>query len=185
MFDSVRNHILDIELKRGDSPTPVTSLAGQLRSLYGIDRLTQIIAGMGKTTLQKGYNYYSIGPDPDKQTIFSDLLKNCHPLGSDTQEHFDASMKQIRATEQRMVEIAVYAPQWQGFVSNHLGWKGLDNAIWWMHAHTRTDGYQPQNAEAESEIARYSSLDVQQFKDGAVDKEWFLKAYKGSLADGL
>ena len=178
MFDRVRNHILDIELKRGDSPTPVSSLAANLGRIEGIDRLKQIMAGMGKTTLTKGYYYFGTSSTVDKQAVFSSLLKNSHPLESDTQAFFDASMKEIKATEQRLIELAVYAPQWQGLVSSFLGWKGLDNAIWWMHAHTKTDGYNPQSAELESEIARYSTLDVQEFKNGAVDKDWFIKAYK-------
>ena len=178
MLDRVRDHILDIELRRGDSPTPVSPLAANLGSLFGIDRLQQIMAGMGKTTLLKGYYYSGTSATVDKQAVFSNLLRNVHPLESDTQEYFDASMKEIKATEQRMIGVAMYAPQWQGFVSNYLGWKGLDNAIWWMHAHTKTDGYHPQSAELESEIARYSSLDVKEFKDGAVDKDWFTRAYK-------
>lgn len=177
MFDTVRDHILDIELKRGDSPTAVSSLAVQLGRIHGVKRLTQVMAGMGKTSLQKGY-FYGWSSSYDKQTVFSNLLKNCHALESDAQEAFDASMERIKATEQRLIEMAMFAPQWQGYVSKNLGWKGLDNAIWWMHAHTKTDGYRAQNAEAESEIARYSTLDVQEFKDGAVDKDWFLKAYK-------
>ena len=47
-----------------------------------------------------------------------------------------------------------------------------------MHAHTKTDAYRSMNAETESEVARYSALDVEEFKQGAVDKEWFFKAYK-------
>ena len=47
-----------------------------------------------------------------------------------------------------------------------------------MHAHTKTDAYRSMNAETESEVAKYSALDVEEFKQGAVDKGWFLKAYK-------
>lgn len=177
MFSSVSDYILDIELKRGDTPTSVSRLTSGLSVLYGVERFTQILAGMGKTTLRKGY-YYNGSTGQDKQESFSHLLKACHPLAGDSQEQFDASMKLIKVTDQRLIEAAVYAPQWQRFVSSYLGWKGLDNAIWWMHAHTKTDGYRAINAEAESEIARYSSLDVEEFKEGAVDKEWFWSAYK-------
>nr|WP_186774585.1 hypothetical protein [Chitinophaga pinensis] len=33
-----------------------------------------------------------------------------------------------------------------------------------MHAHTKTSTYAEKTAEAESEIARYSTIDVQDFK---------------------
>jgi hypothetical protein len=87
-------------------------------------------------------------------------------------------MKQINASDQRLLEAAMYAPQWQGFVSRYLGWKGLNSAIWWMHAHTKTSAYQQVDAGVESQIALYSTLDVEEFKNGAVDKEWFVKAYE-------
>jgi len=176
MFDSVRDHLLDIELKRGDTPTSVSPLMGSLMSLYGIGRLTQILAGLGKTTLRKGW--YSYGTSAtEKQEVFSVLLKNCDPLETDTQEEFNTAIKSIKVSEERLIEAAMYAPQWQRFVSAYLGWTGLDTAIWWMHAHTKTDGFHAQNAETESEVARHSSLDVQEFKDGAVDKDWFWRAY--------
>jgi len=176
MFDSIRDRLLDIELKRGDTPTPVSPMMGSLMSLYGVGRLTQILAGLGKTTLRKGWYTYGTSAT-EKQEVFSVLLKNCDPLETDTQEDFNAAMKSIKVSEQRLIEAAMYAPQWQRFVSTYLGWTGLDAAIWWMHAHTKTDGFHAQNAETESEIARHSSLDVQEFKDGAVDKDWFWQAY--------
>ena len=175
MLDVVFNQILDVELKRGDSPTPLTPFAAGLNIIFGINRFTEIIAGLGKTALYKGYSYGD-GRE-SKPQLFCMLLKNCYPLSTDTQELFNASMQQIKATEQRLIEAAVYAPQWQKFISSYLGWKGLDTAIWWMHAHTKTTGYNVIDAATESEIAKYSSIDVEYFKDGAVDKDWFLKTY--------
>ena len=178
MFDKALNYILDIELKRGDSDTPLTLLASSIKSIYGICRFTEILAGLGKTALYKGYFYSFDNNGKNKQELFSMLLKHCYPLLDDTQDILNESMQRIKASETRLIEAAVYAPQWQKFISNYLGWKGLDSAIWWMHAHTKTNDYRSQNTEAESEIAKYSSVDIQEFKDGAVDKEWFLKGYK-------
>ncbi|QHS58588.1 DUF4132 domain-containing protein [Chitinophaga agri] len=176
MFNRVREHLLDIELKRGDTATSVTDFAKEIQSLEGTQRFADILAGLGKTTLHKGYIYSS--ESENKQQLFSTMLKRCFPLATDTDEQFAAAMDRIKVTETRLLEAAVYAPQWQKLVSKYLGWKGLDAAIWWMHAHTKTSAYAEQTAEAESEIARYSSVDVQDFKDGAVDKDWFLQAYK-------
>lgn len=177
MFIKVREHFLDIELKRGDSATPVTKMVQVLGVIYGVKRFGEIWAGLGKTTLNRGYVYSYNAEAMGKQKIFSLLLKCCFPLPEDTQELFDETVKKVKLTEAQLIEAAVYAPQWQKFVSQHLGWKGLDSAIWWMHAHTKSAGNE-QNAEAESEIARYSAVDLQDFKDGAVDKDWFVKAYK-------
>lgn len=176
IVEHIQTHLLDHELKRGDSATPITGLTASLQTIHGINRFTEILVGMGKTTLYKGYMYGYGSPDMNKQELFSTLLKRCQPLPTDTQALFNDSMKKIKADEKRLVEAAMYAPQWQKMVSGFLGWKGLDTAIWWMHAHTKTDGQT--NAEAESEIAKYSAVDLADFKDGAVDKDWFLKAYK-------
>lgn len=176
MFEKVREHILNIELKRGDSATEVSSFAASLNQIYGANRFVEILTGLGKTTLHRGYSYYN--SNYTKQLLFSSLLKNCHPAESDTKKIFDDLVKKAKTSEAKLIEAAVYAPQWQKFISKYLNWKGLDSAIWWMHAHTKIAGYREQNAEAESEIAKYSSVDLEDFKNGAVDKDWFLQAYK-------
>ena len=177
LFGKVREHILNIELKRGDSATSVTSLAANLQAIYGINRFTEILIGLGKTTLSRGYSYYG-GGEMNKQSLFSHLLKNSFPLESDDQKGFDALVKKAKIGEVKLIEAAVYAPQWQPFISRYLNWKGLDSAIWWMHAHTKISGYREQNSESESEIAKFSAVDLQDFKDGAVDKEWFMAVSK-------
>ena len=177
-LDRIREAFLDVELKRGDTPTTVSLFVQSLQVIYGVKRFTGILHAMGKTNLHRGYLYSYDNTLYNKTELFSTLLKRCQPLPEDTQEAFNAGVKAAGITEQRLVEAAVYAPQWQKFVSAYLGWKGLDSAIWWMHAHTKNSGANEQNAEAESEIARYSEVDLQDFKDGAVDKEWFLKARK-------
>lgn len=178
MFEKVREHVLDIELKRGDSPTSVTSFAASLQKIYGVKRLVEILVGLGKTPLNRGYSYYYGNTEMNRQRMFSQLLKACFPLGTDTQKDFNALVKEAKIGEKQLIETAVYAPQWQKFVSTFLNWKGLDSAIWWMHAHTKIAGYREQSAESESEIAKYSAVDLQDFKAGAVDKNWFDAAYK-------
>ena len=175
MFRKVREHILDIELKRGDSATEVSPLAASLGRIFGANRFVELLVGLGKTPLNRGYYY---GNNFDKQVLFSSLLKNCYPAQTDTWESFEKSVKSGKISETKLLEAAVYAPQWQKFVSHFLQWKGLDTAIWWMHAHTKNSASSERNAEAESEIAKYSSVDLADFKNGAVDKDWFLKVLK-------
>lgn len=178
MYEKAREYLLDIELKRGDSDTPVTRLVSGLQSIYGINRFTQILVGLGKTALYRGYFYSYSDSGNNKQALFSALLKHSYPLATDTQEQFNESVQKIKASQSRLIEAAVYAPQWQPLISGYLGWKGLDSAIWWMHAHTKTETYNIETAEAESEIAKHSSIDVKDFKIGAVDKDWFAKVYQ-------
>ncbi|UKB83501.1 DUF4132 domain-containing protein [Chryseobacterium sp. MEBOG06] len=178
MIEEIQDKFLDIELIRGDSNTSVSHFVQQFRSIYGAHRFVQILKGLGKSGLYANYIYSYGDESMTKQKLFSWLISNCYPLESDTQKSFDEIVKKENITELRLIQAAVYAPQWQHFVSSYLGWKGLDSAIWWMHAHTKTGAYEAQNAKLESEVAKYSSVDIQEFKDGAVDKDWFTKAYK-------
>ncbi|KQT33910.1 hypothetical protein ASG22_17585 [Chryseobacterium sp. Leaf405] len=174
----IQNKFLDIELIRGDANTSVSHFVQEFQTIYSAERFVQILKGLGKSNLYANYIYSYGNESMTKQKLFSYLLSNCYPLESDTQELFNEMMKKEKIAELRLIQAAVYAPQWQKFISNYLGWKGLDSAIWWMHAHTKTGSYQAQNSSLESEVAKYSSVDVQEFQDGAVDKDWFIQAYK-------
>lgn len=178
MIDTVRDTCLDIELKRGDSNTAVTKFVQSFQKIYGSNRFVELLQGLGKGSFYKGYIYYWGNEEISKQKLFSSLVKCCYPSETDTLESFVDTMKKAKFTEERLIQAAIYAPQWQKYISHYLDWNGLDEGIWWLHAHTKTASYSSVNAELESEMAKYSAVDLQDFKDGAVDKDWFLSAYK-------
>lgn len=178
MIDRIRETFLDIEIKRGDINTSVTHLVQRFEKIYGAKRFVALLEHLGKANLYTGYIYSWGYTDLNKQKLFSYLLKRCYPLATDTQEDFNALLAKSKLTKERLVQAAIYAPQWQKLISNYLDWKGLDEGIWWMHAHTKTSGYRDVNSELESEVAKYSAIDLQDFKNGAVDKDWFVSAYK-------
>ncbi|WP_125720216.1 DUF4132 domain-containing protein [Flavobacterium ustbae] len=178
MITKIRETFLDIEIKRGDSNTSVTSFVQSFQIIYGANRLVEIIVALGKASLYKGYIYSWSYTELTKQKLFSFLLKKCYPLETDTQEVFNALVKNAKISEAKLIQTAIYAPQWQKLISTYLDWNGLDDGIWWFHAHTKTATYSAVNSELESEMAKFSSIDLQDFKDGAVDKDWFLSAYK-------
>ncbi len=149
-----------------------------IRDRYGINRFRELINGLGRQNLYKGY-IYSWGTESlNRQKLFSYLLKRCYPLDTDTQEAFNQLMEKTKTSKERLIQAAIYAPQWQKLISSYLGWNGLDEGIWWLHAHTKTSTYSDVNAELESEAAKFSAIDLQDFKDGAVDRNWFVSAYK-------
>ncbi|MGE6356183.1 DUF4132 domain-containing protein [Flavobacterium sp. NPDC079362] len=178
MINKIRETFLDVEVKRGDSNTSVTHLVQSFQKIFGINRLVEMLVALGKSSLYKGYIYSWSYTELTKQKLFSYLLKRCYPLPSDTQEVFNEAIKKAKISEERLIQTAIYAPQWQKLISNYLDWNGLDEGIWWFHAHTKTASYSAVNSELESEMAKFSSIDLQDFKDGAVDKDWFISAYK-------
>lgn len=174
MLDTCRERILEIELIRGDSSTPVTRLAQSIQRHTGIENFVQLLKALGKDTLNRGYIYVWSNLEYNKKQVLSTLLKKCYPSEKCEQEAFNTAVKEAGITEKRLCECATYAPQWLPFVAEYLGWKDMESAVWWLHAHT--NGHH--DTQTESEIAKYSSVEITSFKEGAVDIDWFRETYK-------
>jgi hypothetical protein len=174
ILDLCRNRVLEIELKRGDSSTPVTQLAQALQIIFGMRNFFDLLVGLGKENLHRGYIYSWGNHEYNKKEILSTLLKRCQPIAEETQEDFNKAVKSFKISEKRLVEAATYAPQWLKYVSENLGWEKMTAAVWWLHAHT--NGYH--SAETETEIGKYSKVEIKDFQDGAVDIDWFQEVYQ-------
>lgn len=174
ILDECKKRILEVEFRRGDSATTMTAHAQNISILYGVENFVKIVNGLGKDNLNRGY-IYTYGNRPySKKQVLSSLLKNCYPGKTMTQSDFDQAVKAEKLSEKRLVEVALYAQQWLPFISNYLGWDGMESGAWWLHAHTNED----HNAQKETEIAKYSSIDMKSFQDGAVDYDWFRASYQ-------
>lgn len=172
--DVVRDRVLEIELIRGDSSTCVTNLAQNIRILWGIENYVDVLKALGKDNLHRGYISCWGSREYNKKEIFSSLLRNVYPSKECTQEKFNKAIKEAKITDGRLCDTSIYSPQWLPYVSEYLGWKDMESAVWWLHAHTNGD----HNAQTETEIGKYSSIDVSEFTDGAVDIVWFKEVYK-------
>ncbi|GAA0178925.1 DUF4132 domain-containing protein [Clostridium sediminicola] len=172
-LDKVLSRILQLELKRGDIPTEVSHLAGNIGKFYGTHFFIDLIVGLGKEPFVRGYSY--IGSDGGtKKEMFSKLLKNSYPTENDNIEKFRKCMEGKKIKDSRLIEGAMYAPQWIELVQEYLGWPGLKMTCWYFHAHVNESF----SAEKETVVARYSSITPQAFNDGTFDKNWFLEAYE-------
>ncbi|NMF00572.1 DUF4132 domain-containing protein [Aneurinibacillus aneurinilyticus] len=164
--------ILDIELKRGDLPTDVSSLAAKIVRYEGMNHFVDILVGMHNETFVRGYNY--ISENPTKKETFSHLLKICYPKQGEDEKLLKKLLKSRNISEKRLLEAAMYAPQWIDIVEKYLGWKGLRSAAWYFHAHVN-EGF---SAQKETIVAHYSPIVPADFNDGAFDTDWFNDAYK-------
>ncbi|BDD11690.1 hypothetical protein FUAX_41220 (plasmid) [Fulvitalea axinellae] len=170
--ENVINRIIQIELSRTVSETSVTKLITSVNEVRGVDYLFDFIAKLGKEKLVRGY-ISSYSNSVSLAETMSHLIRNCHPKTDDTQAQFNQHIKKSKLTDQKLLDIVMYAPQWLNFVENYLGWK-LSSAVWWLQAHTKDDTTNP----SEESIAMYSKLSLNDFSNGAVDVDWFKKAYK-------
>ncbi|ASA26630.1 DUF4132 domain-containing protein [Paenibacillus donghaensis] len=164
--------LLEIELKRGDLPTEVTALVMSLERIEGMEYFIRILAGLDKETFIRGY-LYGYGDSFTKKESFSNLLKISHPREGEDAELLKGLLKQLGISDKRLLEAAMYAPQWIEIVAAYLGWEGLRSAAWYFHAHINESF----SAEKETVVAHYSPITPQDFNDGAFDVNWFQDAY--------
>lgn len=166
------DRLMEIELARGDLPTEVTPLVMGLQHIEGMDYFIRILDGLDKETFVRGY-IYGYGRSITKKETFSHLLKNCHPREGEDTAVLGKMLTGSGISEKRLLEAAMYAPQWLELVAEYLGWEGLRSAAWYFHAHINESF----SAEKETVVAHYSPITPQDFNDGAFDGNWFLSAY--------
>ncbi|WP_172253829.1 DUF4132 domain-containing protein [Saccharibacillus deserti] len=175
---SVVDRLLEIELARGDLATEATPLTFSLLRIEGMEAFIRILVSLGGETFVRGY-IYGYGDSLTKKESLSDLLKNCHPAKSDDAAKLAESLVGTGISEQRLLEAAMYAPQWIEIVAEYLDWPGLRSAAWYFHAHINESF----SAEKETIVAHYSPITPQEFNDGAFDVQWFEEAYEAIGAE--
>ena len=85
----------------------------------------------GKDTfIRDSYNWGST-----KRGVLSSLLHACHPLPTDTSENLKKLAKQAEISDERLVEAAMFAPQWIELTEKAIGWKGLTSAAYFLPVH--------------------------------------------------
>jgi hypothetical protein len=189
-----RERILAVELERGDLPTAASVPALSLRWSGGLDSLVRIMRGLGNSGFARGW----LRDSRNKPSVLSHMARVTFPAESDSPEMVASVMggapssqtinttaPGTRAfsaiTEERLIELALYAPQWSAHVEHALGWAGLASAVWWLHAHTK-DKQWSVDADVRdawaAQVGERTPLSAQELLDGAVDVAWFRRAYE-------
>ena len=165
------DYLVQNELKRGDSPTIYSKSLHEIDRIEGIDYLVQILQALGKETLDRTSYYW--GGDDSKKAVLSHLLKVCYPTEKDNSKELAKKLKGTDITEQRLVEVAMYASQWLEIIETYLGWKGLVSGCYYFQAHMSDV-----DKNKEGLIAKYTPISIDDLRDGAFDIDWFKSAYK-------
>ncbi len=171
--NTVASRIVEIERGRGELPTEVSPLAMKLQQIEGMEHWVHLVSAMDQDTFVRGY-IYSYGGQTTRKETFSYLIKNCHPAPGEDEQLLSQLLEHYPVTEKKLLEAAMYAPQWLEIVAKHLGWPGLRSAAWYFHAHINESF----SAEKETIVAHYSPISPQEFNDGAFDIAWFEEAYR-------
>lgn len=166
--------VLKVELKRGEHPTPFSPyITSSIRVVYGIDTMIQILLALGKDTLSRSSYYYS-GSGQDRRSVLSHLLKVCRPNPEETAEDLRKALKGKDITKKRLIELAMYAPQWIPLIEEYLKLPGLQSGCYYFMAHT-SEGL---DEFTTSMVTKYTPLSPEELMDGAFDLQWFFEAYE-------
>ena len=163
--------IVTAELRRGDTPARHSAAVRSILRVEGIPTLVRILQALGALKLDRGSWYY--GSNEAKASTLSHLLKVSHPRADETAADLKAALAGTGITEQRLVETAMYAPQWIPLIEAHLGWRGMSSGCYYFQAHMSDIP-----KDRESMIAKYTPIPIEDLKEGAFDIDWFRTAYK-------
>ncbi|MVN85271.1 DUF4132 domain-containing protein [Deinococcus sp. HMF7620] len=175
--DDVRARVLDVELARGDLETAATPAALALGQVTGAALTLRLLAALGKNPLRRGYQ----GRSESRDVTFSHLVRVSFPAPADTPAAFAREVRTFGVGEARLLDLAMFAPQWAPLVADVLGWKGLRDGVYWLHAHTRDTNWSvPQDIREgwEAEIAERTPLSATDLMGGAVDVAWFHRMHR-------
>jgi hypothetical protein len=177
IVDRCRSRVLEVELTRGETPTCVSKVARSFPHTGGMDVLLRYLRAAQKNTFTRGHAYGSEA----KAVVFSHVIRATYPADGETPEKFTDAIRAPEIPQNRLIELAVYAPQWAGHVEHAIGWPHLSEAVWWIHAHTRDRGW---SVDAElrerwkAQVAQRTPLEAEDLLDGAVDVAWFNRVYE-------
>jgi hypothetical protein len=168
--------VLELELERGELPTPATGPAQSLSGAGGADVLIRILRMFDTSGLVRGHTWN----DPSRPVTFSHLVRATYPRDNDTPAAFAAAAATARLPEKRLIDAAMYAPQWAAHIEQALGWPLFAEGVWWIHAHTKDRQWTVDDELRESWAAQVSArtpLSAEDLIDGAVDVEWFRRIH--------
>lgn len=165
------DYIVGIELNRGDTPTPYSRAIHSINKVEGIDNLIKILKALGNLKLDRSSWYYSGGDT--KQSTLSHLLKVCYPKKEDNATNLKKALSGTDIKTQRLVELAMYSPQWIDILQEHLNWSGLASGCYYFQAHMSDI-----DKKKEALIAKYTPISIEDLEMGAFDIDWFKSAYK-------
>lgn len=168
LYQEIIPLILDVEIKRGEQPTPFSELIRNIHTVCGIDYIIQILTALGKDSLQSRY-YFST----DRQEVLSHLLEVSIPNPGETAEDLRKALKGTDIKDKRLVELAMFSRQWIPMIEDYLKMPGFESACYYFMAHTR----ELFDNQVISMIAKYTPLSPEELQEGAFDIQWFFEAY--------
>ena len=206
--EAVVTRVVECELARGETPTPATRAANDVRQLHGIPTLLRLIAALGKTGYSQGERYSA---SQNKPAVLTHLIRQSVPTAGDTPAGFTkavtGAVSQGLLPIERIAELGLVNPRWVRHVSEAVGWPGYDEAVYWFIAHTGSSwqnslsGEDDEDEEVDEDdaadvptgerrenpwhalVKARTNLTAEQLADGLIDVAWFHTVYAAVGSD--
>ena len=175
LADELRARVLEVERTRGELATAVSAVALRLGSIEGAALTMDLLGRLGRASLVR-----RAGRSEGRESVYSHLLRVSYPSPSDDASSVTAAAKSAKVSDKRLIELAVFAPQWARVIGEALDWDGFEDAVWWFHAHTKDDQWTVDREVRESWAAlsaERTPLSGMDLVAGAVDFAWFHRAH--------
>ena len=171
----VAEQIVKVECKRGDSLTEYSNAVTAIEFFYGTNHLVKLLTALGKDKFVRcdGFGWNSNG---SRKVNLCHLVSVCHPLPEETVESFAKALEGTSINEKRLIEVAMYAPQWIDLIEPYLNFTGLKSGAYYFMAHMNDQYNRDQRKFAT--IARFTPLEKEELFNGAFDISWFEEAYE-------
>ena len=179
--DLIRDAVVASECNRGDLPTGWTRLVPLLSAVEGVSVLVDLLDALGDRPLWR-----SAREEDHREATLSRLIQISYPLPSDDRRTLSDAVRGAGIERGRLLELAMFAPQWAGLVELAVRQRGLEDAVWWWHAHNKDDKWHVPGElrEVWSEgIARWAVVAPWRITAGGVDGDWFRRARRRVGAD--
>ncbi|QDV42090.1 hypothetical protein Enr13x_19330 [Stieleria neptunia] len=210
-YDAALNDFIDETVStalfhKSDDTDDAIRMAGRIRSYPGIARLMRLLDALGKKRLSR-WNRQKRNEVTKAPVLLRQLIRYSMPGYGETWEQFDSIVKQAlkekRLDEQRLLELALAAPQWAQWIGRSMSRTGLLEAVEWLlhqagedwiytpalfvwHNFNRggSDSFPTMEQIAESPDEAYkpwlklrsNHSDVDLESDACVDTQWFERA---------
>lgn len=163
--------IVESELSRVESPLAYSSCISSIKRVEGAELFMKVLAALGEGSFDCKIDQ---GEDTDsKRSTLSHILKVSYPKGEETAKDFGENVKRFNISTKSLIKAVICAPQWISLVEGYLGWKGMESACCCFRAHMGEVSVKDAKI-----TAKYSSVSVEEFKEGAFDPDWFGSVYR-------
>lgn len=161
--------LVEIESTRGELPTAASAILRFAKSGIYLPQVRLLLSANAALSARAA-------GATSRTAVFNDLFAVSKPRPFETPEICAAAFREEKIRPERLLELAMHAPQWASTVELAIGWEGLADAVWWVHAHTKDEQWgieEEIKAIWSGETSERTPLSSESLLQGAVDVAWF------------